>query len=103
MGLRQPWFVGIPLAEYVRDTARNGARWIPEELRPAQDAGQFFLTLEVAARLGLPAKANLEAQIPTRMPAPLLDDFQVDWRLWPSRVKPFTAPSEPTPRGAGTP
>ena len=92
MGLRQPWFVGIPLAEYVRDTARNGARWIPEELKPAQDAGQFFLTLEVAARMGLPAKANLEAQIPNRMPTALLDDFQVDWRLWPSRVKPFTAP-----------
>lgn len=102
MGLRQPWFVGIPLAEYVRDTARNGARWIPAELKPAQDAGQFFLTLEVAARMGLPAKANLEAQIPNRMPTALIDDFQVDWKLWPSRVKPFTAPSAPTPRGAGT-
>jgi hypothetical protein len=90
--LRQPWFVGIPLAEYVRDTARNGARWIPAELKPAQDAGQFFLTLEVAARMGLPAKANLEAQIPNRMPTALIDDFQVDWKLWPSRVKPFTAP-----------
>lgn len=103
MGLRQPWFVGIPLAEYVRDTARNGARWIPEDLRSAQDAGQFFLTLEVAARMGLPAKANLEAQIPTRMPTALLDDFQNDWRLWPSRVKPFTTPSAPAPRGASTP
>ena len=75
-----------------------GARSLPEELREAQDSGQFFLTLDIAAKLGLPARGNLEAQIPTRIPTALQDDFQADWRQWPSRVKPFVATGPGTPR-----
>ena len=89
MGLREPWFIGVPYAEYVRDVARSGTRFLPGDLQVHQDTGQFFLTLEIAAKLGLPARGNLEAQLPNRIPPALQDDFLVDWRLWPSRVKPF--------------
>jgi predicted membrane-bound spermidine synthase len=98
VGLREPWFIGVPYAEFVRDCMVQGTRFLPEELREAQDSGQFFLTLDIAAKLGLPARGNLEAQIPTRIPTALQDDFQADWRQWPSRVKPFVATGPGTPR-----
>jgi spermidine synthase len=97
VGLRQPWFMGIPCAEYVRDATRAGASALPPSLRAAQDAGQFFLTLEIAAKLNLPAAASLRAQMSDRLPQALLDDFTADWRQWPMRVKPFVATGNHTP------
>ncbi len=88
LGLREPWFIGVPCAEYVRDVQHHGAALLPESRRPAQAAGQFFLTLEIAAKIKAPEAAGLENQIPRRLPTALLNDTAADWRQWPSRVKP---------------
>ena len=78
-------------AEFVRDVHRSGKSLLPPRLRSAHDAGQYFLTLEVAAKLKSPAFANLHAQAADRTPASLRDDRQADWRQWPMRLKPRPA------------
>lgn len=88
LGGREPWFVGVPWAEYLRGIHRSGQAWLPPSLLAAHDAGQFFLTLEVATRLALPAQGNLLEQAFDRTPAALRGDSQADWRQWPMRVKP---------------
>ncbi len=99
IGLQTPWFIGIPSAEYVRDVCNSGHALVPAELRPAHEAGQFFLTLEIAAKMNLPAAAELEAQIPQRLPATLRNDTSAQWHQWPCRVKPqiatATSPLQP--------
>ncbi|NOS72306.1 MAG: fused MFS/spermidine synthase [Verrucomicrobia bacterium] len=87
LGLQTPWFIGIPSAEYVREVFNSGHTLLPAELRAAHEAGQFFLTLEIAAKMNLPAAAELEAQIPQRLPASLQLDRFTAWEQWPSRVK----------------
>jgi len=88
LGMKVPWFIGVPYAEYVRDVQRSGQGLLPPRLRPAHDAGQFFLTLEVAAKLKSPALANLHAQATDRTPIALREDSGADWRQWPMRLKP---------------
>ncbi|MCI0539066.1 MAG: hypothetical protein L0Z50_27990 [Verrucomicrobiales bacterium] len=88
IGMKTPWFIGVPLAEYVRDIQRAGQTNLPAELRSAHEAGQFFLTLEIAAKLRLPVLADLQGQISQRLPSNLLNDALADWRQWPMRVKP---------------
>jgi spermidine synthase len=88
IGLRTPWFIGVPLAEYVRDLQRSSQSLLPTERRAAHDAGQFFLTLEIAAKLNLPVLDGLKAQVPERIPRTLWEDSQVDWKNWPMRIKP---------------
>ncbi len=92
VGLRTPWFVGIPAAEFVRDIHRATQPAMPAELRAAHDAGQFWLTLEVAARTRSPALDNLRAQITGRLPATLLADAAASWSEWPGREKPHALP-----------
>jgi hypothetical protein len=103
--MRTPWFIGVPAAEYVRDAHRAGQALLPPELRTAHDAGQFFLTLEVAAKLKLPALAPLQSQAPDRTLAALRDDQGADWRQWPMRLKPMpqasTLASPPPPHTPG--
>ena len=89
IGLKQPWFIGVPAAEYFREVHRAGVDSVPRELQAAHDSGQFFLTLEVAAKVNAPVRANLEAQLPTRLPPSLRADPAADWSAWPMRVKPF--------------
>jgi spermidine synthase len=91
IGLQTPWFIGIPSAEYVRDVFNSGHALLPLELQAAHEAGQFFLTLEIAAKLQLPAAAEMEAQIPHRLPESLPADGIAQWHQWPSRVKPIPA------------
>lgn len=91
VGLRSPWFIGVPVAEYLRDRVRQASHALPAHLRSAQDAGQFFLTLEVAQRAQAPSLSNLRAQIQDRLPASLRSDSAADWTLWPGRLKPFVA------------
>lgn len=93
IGLQTPWFIGVPSAEYVRDAFNAGQTLIPAELQPAQEAGQFCLTLEIAATMQLPAAVELEAQLPKRLPASLQADRSARWQQWPSRVKPTRAAS----------
>jgi hypothetical protein len=88
LGMKTPWFIGIPSAEYVRDVQRAGNLQLPANLRAAHEAGQFFLTLEVAAKWNLPALLDLRIQIPKRIPDALQQDGTADWRQWPMRVKP---------------
>jgi spermidine synthase len=86
-GLREPWMVGVPWAQWARDLHRGGVERIPQEWRPAHDAGQFFLTLEVAVLSKSTVRGNLEAQIPERLPFALRTDRAANWEAWPSRVK----------------
>ena len=88
VGLRTPWFVGVPLAEYLREVVRGSAARLPQQLRAAHDSGQFFLTLEVAARVRAPVLANLQSQILERLPASLRFDPEADWTQWPGSQKP---------------
>jgi spermidine synthase len=88
VGLQRPWFVGVPAAEYFKEVHRVGARQIPTALQAAHDSGQFFLTLEIAAKVQAPVLENLRAQVPDRLPRALREDTQVDWSLWPMRIKP---------------
>ena len=88
IGLRDPWFVGVPCAEYIRDIHRRGRTLLPDAIQRAHDAGQFFLTIEIAARLQLPALAGLQAQIPERMPPAMWRDADANWQTWPMRIKP---------------
>jgi len=88
LGLRTPWFIGVPLAEHARDVQRASQSLLPENRRAAHDAGQFFLTLEIAAKLNLPVLEELKAQIPNRLPASMRSDQTADWLQWPMRIKP---------------
>lgn len=88
VGLIRPWHIGVPLAEYVRNIQRASRELLPEERRTAHESGQFFLTLEIAAKLNLPALAEMKSQVRTRLPASLRDDTAADWEHWPMRVKP---------------
>jgi spermidine synthase len=86
-GMRQPWFIGVPWAEHARGVHRAGVAGIPGPLRRAHDAGQYLLTLEVAAVAGSPLQANLAAQLGDRLPEALREDAGASWQSWPSRVK----------------
>ncbi len=88
LGLRTPWFVGIPAAEFMRELQRVGNPLMPERLRIAHQSGDFFLTLDVAATMNLPELAGLREQISERLPAAVRSDRGADWRQWPTRVKP---------------
>lgn len=92
IGLRQPWFVGIPWAEYAREIHRTGAARLPARLQSAHDSGQFFLTLEIAAKLKLDVLDNLKGQIRDRLPPELLGDPDAAWSQWPMRLKPDPKP-----------
>ena len=76
----------------MRDVQRASQQLLPQELRPAHDAGQFFLTLEIGAKLRLPVLSDLQSQISQRLPSTLLNDTLADWKHWPTRVKPVTGP-----------
>jgi hypothetical protein len=87
IGLREPWFIGVPWAQLARDIHRVGAGLVPGVRRAAHDAGQFFLTLEIAALSGSPVRANLEAQVGERLPPGVRLDAGARWEGWPARVK----------------
>jgi hypothetical protein len=87
-GMTTPWFIGVPLAEYTRSAQRAGSPLLPNERRTAQQAGDFFLTLEIAAKLNLPVLPALQAQVLDRLPASLREDADANWLHWPMRIKP---------------
>ncbi len=97
VGLRSPWFVGVPAAEAFREWHRMQASRIPLGLRSAHDAGQFYLTLEVAACAGGDLVNAFKVQVGDRLPVALREDPMIDWKLWPSRVKPGPGGSNPAP------
>jgi spermidine synthase len=97
VGLRSPWFVGVPAAEAFREWHRLQAPRMPLGLRSAHDAGQFYLTLEVAACAGGDLVKAFKVQVGDRLPPALREDPMIDWKLWPSRVKPGPGGSNPVP------
>ena len=99
VGLRAPWFIGVPEAEYLREILKTHPGPLPPALREAQDSGQFFLTLEVARRVNAPVLQNLASQISSRIPPPLREDPGADWNHWPGQMKPRISP-ESNPHGA---
>jgi hypothetical protein len=90
LGMRTPWFIAVPCAEYIRDIHRSGRVLMPEALQSSHDAGQFFLTLEIAAKMNLPVLSNLKSQIQGRLPKAMLQDAEANWQQWPMRIKPDT-------------
>lgn len=88
VGMASPWFIGVPEAEYLQEIQRTAQCLIPPALQEAHDSGQFFLTLEIAAKLRLPQYYNFAEQIPARLPAAMREDREVSWQEWPTRVKP---------------
>lgn len=42
LGLAQPWHIGVPLAEYVRDVQRASRSLLPENRVETHESGQFF-------------------------------------------------------------
>lgn len=90
LGMAKPWFIGVPYAEFVRDVQRAGQAQMPEASRDAQESGQFFLTLEIAAKLNLPALEEMKSQLAKRLPATLGADPGADWSQWPMRIQPVS-------------
>jgi len=97
IGLRAPWLIGVPQAQFFQDVHRAGQPLIPEPFRSAHDAGQYVLTLEVAARSNAPFTENLKAQFPERIPRELLTDQKAEWPQWPASVKPQRGPAAAQP------
>lgn len=95
VGLLQPWFVGVPEAQFLQSIHRRGQGSIPVDLRDAHEAGQFFLTLDIAAKLQLPELNNFIAQVPERLPMELRKDSKAVWKEWPTRLKPRLNPAPP--------
>lgn len=89
LGMSKPWFVGVPFAEFVRDVQRANREAVPVQLREANESGQFFLTLEIVAKLNLPALGEMKSQMPSRVPESLRADTGADWSHWPMRIKPL--------------
>jgi spermidine synthase len=88
IGLREPWFVGVPLATHLRSMHRSGVVHLPESMRAWHDAGQFFVTLEIAAHMQHAQHAHLEAQLSTRLPPAMVGDREASWEQWPMSHRP---------------
>lgn len=88
IGLREPWFNGLPLANYLRETMRANAPRLPGPLRAAQNCGDLFLALEIAREAKLEQAARHEKLIREKLPAALRDDPEADWSRWPMRHRP---------------
>ncbi len=97
LGLREPWLIGVPQAQFYQDVHRTGQPAVPEEFRGAHDAGQYVLTLEVAARSKAPFTDNLKEQFAERIPRELLTDQEAEWQQWPASVKPQRLPASVPP------
>jgi spermidine synthase len=91
LGRQEPWFVGVPFGEYSLDLQQRGADLLPSTLHAAHDAGQFFLTLDIATHSQNRAPAELMWQIPNRLPRSLATDQVASWRYWPMRLNPGPA------------
>lgn len=95
VGLREPWFVGVPMAETYQAWHRAQKERMRKAMKPAHDGGQFYLTLEVASRAGGDIAKAFRSQVADRLPSALREDPLIDWKQWPSRVKPGPGGSNP--------
>ena len=88
IGLQEPWFIGVPLGNYLREAIRAHLPKFPEHLRRAQNAGDFSLALEIARAAKLPQADGVEAAFRRELPAALRSDAGADWSRWPMRHRP---------------
>jgi spermidine synthase len=88
VGLREPWFVGVPYARYLRDIHESAERAFPASLQSAHAAGHYFLKLEVGKAAKLPAADQLERETHLHLPAKMRHDEGAAWRYWPMRHRP---------------
>lgn len=88
IGQREPWFIGVPLAQTLREVQRQGRPQLPADLRPAQDAGDLCIAYEIARAARLPAAAKIAEQLRADFPAALLEDPGARWAAWPMRYPP---------------
>jgi spermidine synthase len=95
LGRQQPWFVGVPFGNYVRQLHDGGTQLLPFHLRAAHDAGQFFFAREITARIEQGQFDDLSAPIPERLPQSLATDEAAAWQAWPTRSRFQPAPRIP--------
>lgn len=88
VGLGEPWFIGVPLAQYLRDVQRGNPMELPPELRSAQECGDLFLTLEIARASKFPQAEQVEASIVSKLPPELRAEASAGWKAWPMRFPP---------------
>ncbi len=82
-----PWFVGVPLAYYIRERHAAGKGKMPEPLSLPHEAGQYFLTLAVAHE----SRSGTQELLPPYsdyLPSTLRLDPEIHWPSWPSALKP---------------
>ena len=89
IGLRAPWFVGVPYAEYLRNASLACGTQLPEQLRDAQTNATWLHALEIAGSAKLPGHAELVPQSRTRLPRAMLNDHAASWREWPMKYGPL--------------
>lgn len=77
------WFTGVPYAEYLRSAHGSSAHLLPETLRSAHQAGEFFHALEIAHTAKLDVAKELAREAQESLPATLRNDFSASWREWP--------------------
>ncbi len=83
IGLREPWFTGVPLANYLAGVEARDASRLPAPLAAARQAGQLALALEIARTAKLAAAPALAARVRSGLPASLREDAGADWSHWP--------------------
>jgi spermidine synthase len=88
IGLREPWFVGVPLATYLRDIQRAHADELPGKFRAAQRAGELLNTLEIARATKIPQAEEIEAALKEVFPVDIEFDPHADWKSFPMRYPP---------------
>jgi spermidine synthase len=88
LGRQKPWFVGVPFGAYAADLQRCGVESLPPRFRRSHEAGQFFLTLDIAVDGQDETHGDLKAETAEWLPAMLATDEAARWQGWPSRVRP---------------
>jgi spermidine synthase len=88
IGLREPWFVGVPYAEYLRAVSQNGESQLPASLREAHANSTWFHALEIAGSAKLPQAAQLAPLAHQHLPPALINDLSASWREWPMKYRP---------------
>jgi hypothetical protein len=92
IGLREKWFTGLPLAEYLRAIQQSATDRIPPDLRPALLCGDRYVALEVARAARLPQAGEIEEQIVEDLPPSLVADDGANWSLLPMQHRPAFPP-----------
>jgi hypothetical protein len=88
IGLREPWFVSVPYAEYLRAVSQNGESQLPASLREAHSNATWFHALEIAGSAKLPQAAQLAPLAHQHLPPALINDLSASWREWPMKYRP---------------